>query len=528
MSRRLKSFRIGAGVVAVLSAVAVAIALVAGNNTVVQTDAAATDSVNFSHEAEALTFYSNATVEHSYTENATTQPQVWQQRDTYRDGSAPSGRQPFTERHVSTAHSGSATTPTRTPAQITVGTGPGKYGFACASPHGASSTCGFTEHQGMPSGPATASTKNGVTEWLDWRRSGVFTTRVNAVVADAASGQTTPVGYEAGQTPPSRQGIATAAVCTPNGQGGVTIAGRQPYAVVRAGREDFLLTTTGLRVDVRNTSNLVSDNRVDHTPSTQNFRTANSGFQQHRMRFDTPLVDSDMDIEFTTEWGSDGDSAWSRIMLRYRGYYDGLFSDQYSPWVTYRASSECGVGDPPSVGAAGLGTMQHRAFSLPSPLEESLPATPAPPSRDPRETGFVEEDRVTVLSSPDREFHLLADDELDALRREEAVGVIDAVIDAVDSDDLTTYEGTVGLSEWALHPVDTRSHVPVIEIILSDGTTVQVRPIVDGVELPGPDVVVVETPTEISDETSTPTETETTAETEPEISTTTEPEEEAD
>lgn len=172
--------------------------------------------------------------------------------------------------------------------------------------------------------------------------------------------------------------------------------------------------------------------------------------------------------------------------------------------------------------------MQHRAFSLPSPLEESLPATPAPPSRDPRETGFVEEDRVTVLSSPDREFHLLADDELDALRREEAVGVIDAVIDAVDSDDLTTYEGTVGLSEWALHPVDTRSHVPVIEIILSDGTTVQVRPIVDGVELPGPDVVVVETPTEISDETSTPTETETTAETEPEISTTTEPEEEAD
>lgn len=526
MSSRLKSFRIGAGVVAALSAVAVAVSVVAGNNTVVHTGASATDSVNFSHGAVALTFYSNANIVHTYTEEAATQPQVWRERNAFEDGDEPAGRQPFREQQTSTAHSGSATQPTRSPAQITVGTGPGKYGQACASPHGASADCELTEHEGMPNSPVSASTTNGVLEWLDWRRTGLLglpgllTYRINAGVADAASGETaTAVGYEPDQTDPARQGIATAAVCTPDSQGGVTLAGHEPHAVVSAGREDLLFTSTDLRVDVRNTANLYSDNRVDLTASPQNFRTADAGFQSHSIKFDTDVVDSDIEIEFTTEWGSDEDSAWSRIMLRYRGFYEPfLIPAQYSPWISYEASSECGIGDRSSSAAR---MMQLDALAAPSPAGDEAPAFTAPalPGRDPRETGFVDEDIVTVTSVPGREFHLLADRELDVARREEAVAVIEEVIGTLDSGAATSYEGTVGLSEWTLHPVDTRSDVPVIEMVLGDGTTVQARPAVDGVELPGPDVVAVATHTETPTPALTPAETPTDSTTAPETET---------
>lgn len=498
MGMGLNGRRIAASIVAGATALGAGMVLALGQGPVVETDAAATDSVNFSHEAQALMFYADARYRETHTEGDGVLEATWDDRDTPGSGDASRAAAPSESEHSVSAHSGTGPEPLVSPENITVGSGPGKYGEACAAPHGASPECAVIGHPVVENQPLTASTRNGSMEWLDWTDALLGVTRVRAGLAED-----------------SPQGIVTGTECTPDGHGGVTLAGYEPYAVVEAGGGGLLSLFDGdpLSIDVRAENPVAGGGQgATDTPDPGSFRTETAGFQGHSIQYAVPgLNGHDIELNYTTEWGQDDTSAWSRIMIQYRATNFGLLGGSVSPWVTYEAQSECGIGTPPGAGTFSLQQQPYRAsLSVPAPRVAPTPtATPeetaepesttetaetaetaesaAPPAGVPQDSGFVDED--TVVTASRREYHLLADQPLVQWRREETLAVIE---DAAAAD--SSFAGTSGLSTWTLYPEDSRSPVPVIEIVLSDNTLIQARPIVDGAVLPGPDVEVDDDP----------------------------------
>lgn len=179
-------------------------------------------------------------------------------------------------------------------------------------------------------------------------------------------------------------------------------------------------------------------------------------------------------VEVKPSWGVSPDerSAYSQVDLGFRvegrglGGLLGLISHD-SGWhdVTFR--SECRF--------AMNGEQPLWLMRAAPQLNRVAPVTSATGS--PQTSGFTTEDFLTWQGW---EYHLLATRELDALDRL----TLEAVLD-----EIAASGGVVG-TNWKLFDASTAGEpVPVVEVVLVDGAVAQIRPIVDGVASPLPDVI---------------------------------------
>ena len=201
-------------------------------------------------------------------------------------------------------------------------------------------------------------------------------------------------------------------------------------------------------------------------------------------------------VEVKPSWGVSLDerSAYSQVDLGFRmegrglGGLLGLISHD-SGWHTVTFRSECGF-------TMGSEQPMRLMQALPQlemapPILEDPPVTSAIGS--PQSSGFTTEDS---LSWQGGEYHLLATRELDALDRLTLESVLA---------EIATSGGVEG-TNWKLFDAPTAGEpVPVVEVVLVDGAIAQIRPVVDGVASPLPDVIPTTSATPTPAATPTPT-----------------------
>lgn len=193
------------------------------------------------------------------------------------------------------------------------------------------------------------------------------------------------------------------------------------------------------------------------------------------------LGSSTAHVRVTPEWGVTPDGrAYSQVRLAFRGTASRLLIGSYdSGWHTVIFRSECGFntsGQQP-MNLMRMGPGPVRAAPIPEePLVTSATGSP-------QAFGFTTED---TLDWQGGEYHLLATRELDALDRL----TLEAVLAEVSA------SGEVEGTNWKLFDAQAAGEpVPVVEVVLVDGAVAQIRPIVDGVALPLPDVIPTPSPT---------------------------------
>ena len=144
------------------------------------------------------------------------------------------------------------------------------------------------------------------------------------------------------------------------------------------------------------------------------------------------------------------------------------------------ASGEPGASAPaPSTTTTRRPTTSAPRTSATTSPQTTTSSPAAEPVGSPRVGGFTVE---TQLEQESQAYQLLATRELTAA---ELRTVRDALTEAADGG---ASSGTVNGASWTRFSGDGRQRpVPVVEIELSGGAVVQLRPIIDGVELPGPD-----------------------------------------
>ncbi|BAC19441.1 hypothetical protein HMPREF0290_0238 [Corynebacterium efficiens YS-314] len=221
--------------------------------------------------------------------------------------------------------------------------------------------------------------------------------------------------------------------------------------------------------------------------------TINNGSTFIDEKGDTLLGVSTSHVQVTPEWGVAPDGrAYSQVRLDFRATASRLLSSYDSGWHTVTFRSECGF---------TMGSEQPmRLMQAPPQLEMAPPIVEDPPLTSaigsPQTSGFTTEDS---LSWQGGEYHLLATRELDALDR--------LALEAVLAEIATS--GGVERTNWKLFDAPTAGEpVPVVEVVLVDGALAQIRPVVDGVASPVPDVIPTTsiTPTTVAPTTSaTPT-----------------------
>lgn len=204
-----------------------------------------------------------------------------------------------------------------------------------------------------------------------------------------------------------------------------------------------------------------------------------SGVLTTREKFNFALLGpSYVNTRITLTWGVDEVNlrAFSEAEISYQGEVPQLGWE--SPWETHVVRSECGLKLSDGRGSdtvAGPGQGAAPLQVLARALRAEPEVTSAPGS--PQSTGFTTED---TLSHGTLDYHLLATRELDSLDR---LIIAEVLAEIAES-------GEVEGDNWKLFAATAAGElVPVIEIVLADGAIVQVRPMVEGVVMPTPDLV---------------------------------------
>lgn len=312
-----------------------------------------------------------------------------------------------------------------------------------------------------PGDAASASTADGYVDELMYR----------ADLLGIPLGILLPPNMEAAMTEP----LATMARCSLDEEGNPQLRGERPTGTVTAGTRVLLILDNAESYDISALTDVSGE-----TVPLEKFNFALLG-------------PSYIDLEITPIWGEDENNlrAFSEVTISFRGRIPTL--GWSSPWETHTVRSECGMTLSDGRGSdtiAGVG----RGIQEPQAQLRAAPrvAERTSASGTPQSGGFVTED---ILSIESVDYHLLATRELDGMDRlaiEETLAQITAT-------------GAVEGSNWRLFDAATAGEqVPVVEIELADGAVAQVRPVIDGVALPRPDLTAPPstgpmTPTTVTD-----------------------------